>query len=116
MTQVIINLALRMITSKVEEVLADIGSESHQEPLASNAFREELVAYVMRRMPAVYTTTEMSQADMNETHHCFTPEQQDRIVVLVHEGIRYLNHSMSWQLAAVAATQDIEPSPSHWFG
>lgn len=118
MAQAIVNLALPIIESKVAEVLEGVMTSTCSPRVAVHELREEVVAYVLRRMPAVYMTTERPQAMLSEPSiHCFSPEQQTRMVELIHEGISHLTYCQSrWQSTVVMATQGIEPAPSHWFG
>lgn len=118
MAQAIVNLTLPVITSKVEEALNSITTASHQNRFAVKELREELVTYVLRRMPTVYTTTETSQMWAFEAPiHCFSKEQQNQMNDLIHEGIDHLMQRHPPRNAAPqAAAQSSDSAPSNWFG
>lgn len=91
MTQAIVNLAIPVITCKVEAVLESCSIPADPNQYASKAMREKLVAYVLKRIPMVYTTTDTSQNCSDVTPiHCFSKEQQNQIDDLIHEGMRHL--------------------------
>jgi pyruvate-formate lyase len=116
--QAIVNLALPVITDKVEAVLDDLSKRSFQTSFATNGLREELVSYVLKRMPTVYTVADTSRAYSNEAPiHCFSKEQRNRIDTLINEGLDYLLYRYrTWEAAAQTATNGLDSSPSHWFG
>lgn len=118
MAQAIVNLALPVIKREVEKVLEGFSQVSQPKQSTSMPPHEELVTYVLRRMPTVYTTTENPQAcSAKASIHCFSKEQRHQMEVLIYEGIHHLaNRQSSWEAAAQGSTQGMEPSPSHWFG
>ena len=118
MAQAIINLALPIITSKVEEILDNLSAASLSQSFSGATLKEELITYVLRRMPAVYATADMSQVRFREVPpNCLSTEQQGRMVELIYEGLRYLTcHQSHWSTTGPSSTQAVAPSPSDWFG
>lgn len=115
MPQAIVNLALPIITHKVAEVLESYPLLPEQKTLAATTLREQLVTYVLRRMPAFYTITESTLTyAIDMPINCLSKEQQERIDDLIYEGIHHLiERATPWETAAQAA---VGGSPSHWFG
>jgi hypothetical protein len=118
MKQAIVNLALPVITNKVEEVLHSYPRSPYQQVFASQALREKLIAYVLRRMPTMYTTTEVVNAcSLEMPVNCFSWEQQQQMDRLIHEGIQHLMaRPQSWEAAAQGSALGAGSSPSSWFG
>jgi hypothetical protein len=118
MKQAIVNLSLPVITGKVEEVLHSYPLSPHQQTFSSQALREKLIAYVLRRMPTMYTTTEVTKAcSIDMPANCFSQEQHQQMERLIHEGIQHLMaRQQSWEATAQGASLGAGASPSSWFG
>jgi hypothetical protein len=118
MTQAIVNLALPVIADKVKAALDDVANNSLPTQSMSHLFREELVTYVLRRVPTIYAVAESSRVGSRPAPvHCFSKEQQNHIDVLIQEGIDYLlDRPRRWEPHAQSTTHGVESSPSHWFG
>jgi hypothetical protein len=116
MTQAIVNLALPVVTAKIEEILAFYPAYPHQEIFASTALRQKLTAYVLTRMPTLYTTVEdVYSCSMDKPEHCYSPEQQQHMIQLIREGIQHLLiQHQTWSEAAQST--NVPLSPSSWFG
>ena len=118
MAQTIVNLALPVITSKIEEVLDTYSASPHQRVLSSTAFREKLATYVLRRVPTLYTTTEVTTAcASNMPSTCFSGEQHTQMDRLIHQGIRHLTtQQQTWETAPQHSAVSGHLTPSNWFG
>jgi len=118
MTQAIVNLALPVIKNKVEEILHSSPDSSYQTVFASTALKEKLVAYVLRRMPTLYTTADASEAcAVHQPANCFSREQQTQMDSLIHLGIQHLaTQQTTWDKTVQSSSSGGNPAPSHWFG
>lgn len=118
MTQTIVNLTLPVIEQKVEKFLANSTQVNVDTTGAAIALQEKLVAYVLRRMPTFYVTTEWSQkCSIGNPVSCFSQAQQREMDQLIDEGLQHLiTRRSSWEASAQNSSSAFEPSPSHWFG
>jgi len=118
MTKAIVNLALPVIEKKVEKALENAPSDSIKTTETTVALQERLVAYVLRRMPTFYVTTDNAQScSLENPISCFSQAQQHEMDQLIYEGLQHLmaRHS-SWETAAQEPVGGFSPAPSHWFG
>lgn len=91
MTQTIVNLALPVVATKVEEILTQYPTYPHQHVFNSIDWRQRLVSYVLGRMPSVYTAMDATQFCSAATAAgCYSMEQQHYMVHLIHQGIAHL--------------------------
>ncbi|MBE7382669.1 MAG: hypothetical protein F6J95_014800 [Leptolyngbya sp. SIO1E4] len=118
MTQAIVNLAVPVITGKVDEVLGTYPVSPCQQVFASKTMREKLIAYVLSRVPARYATLETVKTCSAEMPaSCFSCEQQTQMDRLIHLGIEHLmTQQQTWETAAQTASVARNLSPSTWFG
>lgn len=118
MTRAIVNLALPVIEKKVATALANASTHAINSPGPTGALQEKLVAYVVRRMPTFYVTTDQTQSCSTENPvSCFSPAQQHEMDQLIFEGLQHLMaRRSSWEMAAQDSSGGLGPSPSHWFG
>ena len=118
MAQTIVNLALPVITSKVEKVLDAYPASPYQQAFSSAALREKLIAYVLRRIPTLYTTTEMAKSySIGMPVNCFSGEQHTQMDELIHQGIQHLiTQQQTWETTPQSSTIGGHLSPSNWFG
>lgn len=111
----IVNLSLPIITSKVKKALDNCPIDASQE-LSSSLLQEKLVAYVLRRMPTFYATTEFPHVcSADNLVNCFSQEQQNTIDGLIQEGLQHLTAHRSHQDSFAPNTAQIS-APSNWFG
>ncbi|MEM9806157.1 MAG: hypothetical protein AAFY20_04415 [Cyanobacteria bacterium J06639_14] len=118
MAQAIVNLALPVITSKIEEVLDTYPVLPHQKVFSSAALREKLITYVVRRVPTLYTTTETAKDCLSTMPiNCFSGEQHTQMDRLIHQGIQHLlTQQQTWETAPQNASLSGHLMPSNWFG
>jgi len=118
MTQAIVNLALPVIEKKVEKALENASSDSIKTTGATVALQAKLVAYVVRRMPTFYVTTDNTRScSIDNPISCFSQAQQHEMDQLIYEGLQHLiARRSSWETAAQEPSGGFGPSPSHWFG
>ena len=118
MAQIIVNLARPVIKSKINAVLDTYPAAPYQQAFASTALREKLTAYVLRRIPTLYTTTEAAKACSSTVPtNCFSGEQHTQMDRLIHQGIRHLmTQQQSWEATPQSAAVGSQLMPSSWFG
>ncbi len=122
MTHTIINLSLPIVTDKVEQALAEMPSTTWQQYCSLPMFREQLTAYVLRRMPTLYTTAELPQScSLDMPANCFSKEQQAQMDQLIDEGIhhlmeRYQEQTSPFSMGSYSSDYSAEALPSSWFG
>ena len=56
MSQKILNLTLPVVSAKVDQVLQEDAVKQNPDVLAISNLREQLMTYVVRRLPAIYVT------------------------------------------------------------
>ncbi len=118
MAQAIVNLALPIVTSKINAVLDTYPIVPHQQAFASATLREKLTAYVLRRVPTLYTIAETDKTCSSAVpNNCFSGEQHTQIDRLIHQGICHLmNHQQSWDATSRPVSMNSHLAPSSWFG
>ncbi len=117
MSQRILNLTLPVVSAKVDQVLKEDAVQHNPDCLAISNLREQLMTYVVRRLPAVYVTLdseEISALD-NPTHATsYYPEQQlAEIEQLIQQGLLAL---MAVQPPYPTTTVEAVEEVSCWFG
>lgn len=118
MTQAIVNLALPVIEKKVEKALENAPADSIETTGVAVALQEKLIAYVLRRMPTFYVTTDNARScSLENPINCFSQAQQHEMDQLIYEGLQHLvARRSSWETAAQEPPGGFGLSPSHWFG
>ncbi|MEL6382892.1 MAG: hypothetical protein AAFQ89_10540 [Cyanobacteria bacterium J06626_18] len=118
MSQTIVNLALPVITSKIDAVLDTYPAAPYQQAFASAALREKLTAYVLRRVPTLYATAETATACSSTVPtNCFSGDQHIQMDRLIHQGIRHLMaHQKRREAMPQSASVGSQLMPSSWFG
>ncbi len=116
MTQTIVNLASLVVADKITDILSHYPVNPHQKAFSSEHLRQKLTAYVLSRMPALYTTVDESQAcSIESPASCYAAEQHSQMGQLIHRGIQHL-------LSHPPARENADPeavtaaAPSSWFG
>lgn len=119
MSQAIVNLALPVVTEKIDEILEHYPVAPHRETFTSMDVRQKLVAYVLTRMPALYATVEDGgTCSLSHPELCYSIEQQRRMKQLIHQGIQHLvsQRQLHRETLGKMATGNAHLTPSSWFG
>lgn len=118
MAQTIVNLAVPLVTEKIEEILNAYPCHPHQQTFTSPNLRQKLTAYVLSRMPTLYLAVdEMEACSIRSPSSCYTAAQHSQIDRLIHQGIEHiLQQSETWMEYRCAEQSDPNLTPSHWFG
>jgi hypothetical protein len=119
MSQKILNLTLPVVSAKVDQVLQEDAVKQNPDVLAISNLREQLMTYVVRRLPAIYVTLEseeISSLNENDPAHVtsYYPEQQlAEIEQLIQQGLLAL---MAVQPPYPTTTVEAVEGVSCWFG
>lgn len=118
MGQTILNLAIPLVTEKIEMILCTYPSHPHQQAFAAPDLRQRLVAYVLTRMPAIYITVDDRQVcAVDSPEGCYSYEQHLQITTLIHQGIDHiLKHDHVWVNRHIPEESEPSMTPSNWFG
>ena len=117
MTQAIVNITLPLIKNKTEEILRAYPRSPYQQLFSETAWYEQLVAYVVRRMPVEYIATENKACSVDMPATCFSQEQHQQVDRLINEGIQHLaSHYEARKDKIAANANDGVSSLSTWFG
>ncbi|NJN21970.1 MAG: late competence development ComFB family protein [Leptolyngbya sp. RL_3_1] len=108
------NLAALVVDEKITDILSHYPAHPHQKAFASDLLRQKLAAYVLSRLPALYTTLDERQAcSMHSPGGCYTAEQHSQMAQLIHRGIQHL---LAQPPAGVSQVRETAMAPSSWFG
>ena len=118
MAQTIVNLAVPLVTEKIEGILDTYPTHPHQQAFNSPDLRQKLIAYVLSRMPALYLAVdEMEACSVRSPSSCYTTAQHSQIDQLIHQGIGHvLQQSEDWLEHRIPEQTDPVLTPSSWFG
>ncbi|MBD0268121.1 MAG: hypothetical protein ICV77_07475 [Cyanobacteria bacterium Co-bin8] len=118
MPQTIVNLALPVVTEKINVLLLGYPFYPYQQTFASPAVRERLVAYVLSRIPGFYVSMDhVAACSLESPGNCYSAEQHQQIEQLIHQGIEHLlNPRQAWGSSSRLDPSDSAFLPSSWFG
>lgn len=89
----IVNLTLLLVTEELENILGNYPEYRYRQAFASSNLRQKLLAYVLSRIPNIYTVIEESQSpSINTIILDCCSEQIRHIESLIHTGIRDVIH------------------------
>jgi hypothetical protein len=96
MNKKIVNLTLPLVTEAVEDILVTYPKYPYQELFTPSGLRQELIAYVLSRIPNTFTVVEEKHSfSANPTQLLLDSKQQLQIENLIHIGIRDVLHLYS---------------------
>jgi len=94
MHKTLVNLTLAVVTEEVENILETYPKHPYQQAFAPSGLRQDLIAYVLSRIPNTYTAIESSESASNQTIQVrCSSEQLLHIENLIHTGIGDVLHS-----------------------
>jgi hypothetical protein len=90
----LVNITLGVVTEEVEIILESYPKHPYQEAFSHSGLRQDLIAYVLSRVPNKYTAIDYGESVSNQTiqFRC-SSEQLLQIENLIHTGICDLLHS-----------------------
>lgn len=117
MPKTIVNLTLQAVVTEIETVLDSYPYQPYQQAFAIPDLRQELIAYVLSRIPCTFSAIEEKAMSHGSRfhHHCL--EQQLHLESLIHQGIcSLLQEKSDWVSNHLPAQAQCGLEPSHWFG
>ena len=89
----IVNLTLLLVTEELESILGNYPAYPYRQAFTSSKLRQKLMAYVLSRIPNIYTVIEERQSpSINALLLDCCSEQIRHIESLIHTGIRDVIH------------------------
>lgn len=118
MSQTIVNLALSMVTEKINLLLQTYPWYPHQQAFVSPELRQKLTAYVLSRMPGLYVSMDqLSACSLESPVNCYSEEQHHEIDQLIHQGIeQLLSRALQYNHPFLTERSETLFAPSSWFG
>ena len=89
MSNKVINLTLPVVEQELNALLEIYPHKLHQVELTNSDLRQELLAYVLNRIPNYYVT-QNNLSSQKSSPMLATLEQQQQIKTLIFQGINYL--------------------------
>ncbi len=95
MQKSLVNITLAVVTEEVEIILESYPKYPYQEAFSLSGLRQDLIAYVLSRVPNRYTAIDVSGEYVSAQAVQFrcSSEQLLEIEDLIHTGIRDVLHS-----------------------
>jgi hypothetical protein len=118
MSKTIINLTQHSILQEIERVLENYPDHPCQQAFAHPGLRQELLIWVLNRIPNVFTLLEESEdAVVHPTYARYCSDRQSCTEFVIHQGIQeILIQNQSMIERHIPAEESAEQPMSHWFG
>ncbi|MBW4448442.1 MAG: hypothetical protein KME22_04435 [Hassallia sp. WJT32-NPBG1] len=124
--QTVVKLTPESVLGEIESVLDTYPYNPYQQAFAIPDLREELISFVLSRIPCLYSTTEdnslpVYQLDQECLLNFKLPrsplEQTLYLQNLIHQGISSIMKEKSdWISDRLCDTVQVGSQPSYWFG
>jgi hypothetical protein len=89
---IIVNITLMKVQEELDILLDIYPNKLYQKSLTDPDLRQELIAYVLNRMPNRYLALESENISLISSHNfIFSTQEALEIEKLIHQGIYYLN-------------------------
>jgi hypothetical protein len=117
MSETIVNLALPIVSEKVEQMLQDMPLSSQTAPSTAE-LKQRLVAYVLSRIPGFYITSEQAVVcSVANPSSCYSSEQHRQIEQLIYQGLRQMSgQRCDWATHNLSSLSAVNNVSSVWFG
>jgi hypothetical protein len=121
MSKTTVNLTISIVEAETKKVLHSYPYYPYQQQFSAPTMRQRLVAYVLSRVPSLYSVVEAQESLIGEALFC-PIEQRSQVESLIHRGIHQLLSCAGQQPEpeAIETDEDLEamnvgfPS-AHWF-
>lgn len=123
--QTVVKLTPESVLGEIESVLDTYPYNPYQQAFAISDLREELISFVLSRIPCLYSTTEdkslpVYQLDQECLLNFKLPrsplEQTLYLQNLIHQGIYSIMKEKSDWISDRLETVQVDSQPSYWFG
>lgn len=118
MVKTLVNLTHQALLSKIETILDSYPYHPHQQAFATPDLRQELIAYVLSRIPCAYSAVD-EQEGLFTTYRCPGDRLEHKLQLenLIHQGICcILQDKADWVTCHIPEPLGCSVEPSHWFG
>ncbi|ARV59358.1 hypothetical protein BZZ01_12610 [Nostocales cyanobacterium HT-58-2] len=114
----VVNLTEKSVIRDIEKVLDNYSYYPYRQAFAIPDLRQELIAYVLSRIPCLYSAVEHEKAYSHSYELPRQPlEQQLHLENLIHQGILFIMQEKSdWIRRHICETLNVGCEASHWFG
>ncbi|MEH2246500.1 hypothetical protein [Nostoc sp.] len=122
----VVNVTQQSVVGEIESVLDTYPSDPYQQAFAIPDLRQELIAFVLNRIPSFYSVMSdgqipLAEAEQGSLAYYKLPrkplEQQLHLQNLIHQGICLIVQEKSdWISHHLCETVEPASEPSHWFG
>lgn len=93
MQKTLVNITLAVVTEEVEIIFESYPKYPYQQAFSPSGLRQDLIAYVLSRVPNKYMAIDSGESVWNQTAQVrCSSEQLLHIENLIHTGIRDLVH------------------------
>jgi hypothetical protein len=93
MNKQVINVTLSVVIEEIEHILATYPAYPYQHAFSAPSLRENLIAYVLKRVPNQHVVVEETQSSSNPTLlPCYSTQRLLDIEHWIHLGIRDVLH------------------------
>jgi hypothetical protein len=119
MSKAVVNLTIPFVLREIEAVLDTYTQDFYRNAFAIPELRQELVAFVLSRIPNRYMLCESGRERLY--HPCESSpslEERLRFEATIYEGIQYVlqTHPDFIEHQLPIEVDDPAAAPSHWFG
>ncbi|AFZ18846.1 hypothetical protein [Allocoleopsis franciscana] len=117
MSKQLVNLTLPVVTEEIENILETYPAHPYQQVFSAAGLRQDLIAYVLSRVPNTYTVIEETQSSLNPTllPH-YSSERLLNIEHWIHLGIRDVLHVYNRSNCYMPQTVSVNPTTSSLVG
>lgn len=117
MFKTIINLTQQAAIAEIENVIDTYPYHPYQQAFAIPEIRQDLIAYVLNRIPCVYSVVNNEQRTQQANYQLPSSQQKIHLEQLIHQGIfSILQEKSDWVSRHLPDTVQCGMEPSHWFG
>jgi ribulose bisphosphate carboxylase small subunit len=117
MFKTVVNLTQQAVITEIENVLDTYPCHPYQRAFAIPDLRQELIAYVLNRIPCVYSVVDSEQKAISFNYQLPSSQQQLQLENLIHQGIcSILQERSDWVNHHLPESVQCSIEPSHWFG
>ncbi|PPS39961.1 late competence development ComFB family protein [Chroococcidiopsis sp. TS-821] len=117
MLKTVVNLTQQAVITEIENVLDTYPCHPYQKAFAIPDLRQELIAYVLNRIPCVYSALDKEQKSIILNYQLPSSLQQIQLENLIHQGIySILQEKADWVNRHLPEATQCGLEPSHWFG
>lgn len=117
MFKTIMNLTQQAVVAEIENVLDTYPDHPYQQAFAIPEVRQDLIAYVLSRIPCVYSVVTSEQKIREVNYQLPSSQQKIHLEHLIHQGIfSILQEKSDWVSRHLPDSVQCGVEPSHWFG